>query len=231
VKARAFPTWARPPDLLKAEPGRTGPNRAAGRLGQAAEAGGRLAKPGKAHAATEDPPQPQALPLLQGSRIPRPEPDGSNPAESGLWWPGGRIVGNCPIQTARLRGVILPWRYRDPHAWNRHTWTIVLLEACPRHLPGPGQAVPSDRNSTEPIRKTAENGPRTGVFSAPRRAGVSRIWVGQIGGHLLILGSPGPACTEAMSEAEEDVTRERAKDNVGGVRVELGVWQLNRIRW
>jgi len=33
----------------------------------------------------------------------------------------------------------------------------------------------------------------------------------------------GPACTEAMSEAEEDGTRERAEDNAGGVRVELGV--------
>ena len=95
---------ARPPQ------GRTGPNRAAGRLGQAAVAGGRLAKPGKAHAATEDPPQPQALPLLQGPGIPRPEPNGSNPAEREPWWPGGRVVGNCPIQTVRLRGVILPWR-------------------------------------------------------------------------------------------------------------------------
>jgi len=33
----------------------------------------------------------------------------------------------------------------------------------------------------------------------------------------------GPACTEAMNEAEEDGTRERAEDNAGGVRVELGV--------
>jgi len=33
----------------------------------------------------------------------------------------------------------------------------------------------------------------------------------------------GPACTEALSGAEEDGTRERAEDNAGGVRVELGV--------
>ena len=33
----------------------------------------------------------------------------------------------------------------------------------------------------------------------------------------------GPACTEAMNEAEEDGTRERTEDNAGGVRVELGV--------
>ena len=30
----------------------------------------------------------------------------------------------------------------------------------------------------------------------------------------------GPACTEAMSEAEEAGTRERAEGNAGGVRVE-----------
>jgi hypothetical protein len=33
----------------------------------------------------------------------------------------------------------------------------------------------------------------------------------------------GPACTEAMSGAEEDERRERAEDNAGGVRVELRV--------
>jgi hypothetical protein len=33
----------------------------------------------------------------------------------------------------------------------------------------------------------------------------------------------GPACTEALNEAEEDGTRERAKDNAGGVRVERPV--------
>jgi hypothetical protein len=38
----------------------------------------------------------------------------------------------------------------------------------------------------------------------------------------------GPACTEALSEAEEAERRERAKDNAGGVRVELGVRRLMR---
>jgi len=33
----------------------------------------------------------------------------------------------------------------------------------------------------------------------------------------------GPACTEAMSGAEEAGRRERAEDNAGGVRVELRV--------
>ena len=33
----------------------------------------------------------------------------------------------------------------------------------------------------------------------------------------------GPACTEAMSGAEEAGTREGAKDNAGGVRVERRV--------
>jgi hypothetical protein len=33
----------------------------------------------------------------------------------------------------------------------------------------------------------------------------------------------GPACTEALNEAEEDESRERAEDNAGGVRVELRV--------
>jgi len=33
----------------------------------------------------------------------------------------------------------------------------------------------------------------------------------------------GPACTEAMNEAEKDETREGAKDNAGGVRVERRV--------
>ena len=33
----------------------------------------------------------------------------------------------------------------------------------------------------------------------------------------------GPACTEAMSGAEEDGTRERAEGNAGGVRVERRV--------
>ena len=33
----------------------------------------------------------------------------------------------------------------------------------------------------------------------------------------------GPACTEALSEDEEDGTRERAEDNAGGVRVERRV--------
>ena len=33
----------------------------------------------------------------------------------------------------------------------------------------------------------------------------------------------GPACAEAMSEAEEARRRERAEDNAGGVRVELRV--------
>ena len=35
----------------------------------------------------------------------------------------------------------------------------------------------------------------------------------------------GPACTEAMNEAEEAERRERAKDNAGGVRVERRVRQ------
>ena len=33
----------------------------------------------------------------------------------------------------------------------------------------------------------------------------------------------GPACTEALSEAEEAGRRERAEDSAGGVRVELRV--------
>jgi hypothetical protein len=33
----------------------------------------------------------------------------------------------------------------------------------------------------------------------------------------------GPACTEAMSGAEESERRERAEDNAGGVRVERRV--------
>ena len=33
----------------------------------------------------------------------------------------------------------------------------------------------------------------------------------------------GPACTEALNEAEEAERRERAEDNAGVVRVELGV--------
>jgi hypothetical protein len=33
----------------------------------------------------------------------------------------------------------------------------------------------------------------------------------------------GPACTEALNEAEEAGRRERAEDNAGGVRVELRV--------
>jgi hypothetical protein len=33
----------------------------------------------------------------------------------------------------------------------------------------------------------------------------------------------GPACTEALNEAEEARRRERAEDSAGGVRVELGV--------
>ena len=36
----------------------------------------------------------------------------------------------------------------------------------------------------------------------------------------------GPACAEAMNEAEEDGTRERAEDNAGGVRVERRVRAL-----
>ena len=35
----------------------------------------------------------------------------------------------------------------------------------------------------------------------------------------------GPACTEAMSEAEEARRRERAEDSAGGVRVEREVRQ------
>ena len=35
----------------------------------------------------------------------------------------------------------------------------------------------------------------------------------------------GPACTDAMSEAEEDERRESAEDNAGGVRVERRVRQ------
>ena len=37
----------------------------------------------------------------------------------------------------------------------------------------------------------------------------------------------GPACAEAMSEAEEAERRERAEDSAGGVRVELGVRLLD----
>jgi len=33
----------------------------------------------------------------------------------------------------------------------------------------------------------------------------------------------GPACTEALNEAEEDGTGEGAEDNAGGVRVEREV--------
>jgi hypothetical protein len=36
----------------------------------------------------------------------------------------------------------------------------------------------------------------------------------------------GPACTEAMNEAEEARQRERAEDSAGGVRVERGVRAL-----
>jgi hypothetical protein len=36
----------------------------------------------------------------------------------------------------------------------------------------------------------------------------------------------GPACTEAISEAEEARRQERAEDSAGGVRVELGVRPL-----
>jgi len=35
----------------------------------------------------------------------------------------------------------------------------------------------------------------------------------------------GPACTEALSEAEEARRRERAEDSAGGVRVERRVRQ------
>jgi hypothetical protein len=41
----------------------------------------------------------------------------------------------------------------------------------------------------------------------------------------------GPACTEALNEAEEDGTRERAEDNAGGVRVELGVRPSGELAW
>jgi len=40
----------------------------------------------------------------------------------------------------------------------------------------------------------------------------------------------GPACTEAMSGAEEDGTRERAEGNAGGVRVERRVRALGCFR-
>jgi hypothetical protein len=36
----------------------------------------------------------------------------------------------------------------------------------------------------------------------------------------------GPACTEALNEAEEAERRERAEDSAGGVRVERRVRQL-----
>jgi len=39
----------------------------------------------------------------------------------------------------------------------------------------------------------------------------------------------GPACTEAMNEAEEARRRERAEDNAGGVRVERRVRQTGAI--
>jgi hypothetical protein len=39
----------------------------------------------------------------------------------------------------------------------------------------------------------------------------------------------GPACTEALSGAEEAGRRERAEDNAGGVRVELGVRQTHML--
>jgi len=38
----------------------------------------------------------------------------------------------------------------------------------------------------------------------------------------------GPACTEAMNEAEEARRRERAEGNAGGVRVELRVRATGR---
>jgi hypothetical protein len=45
----------------------------------------------------------------------------------------------------------------------------------------------------------------------------------------------GPACTEALNEAEEAGTRERTEDSAGGVRVELGVrrqhMRLNVLVW
>jgi hypothetical protein len=41
----------------------------------------------------------------------------------------------------------------------------------------------------------------------------------------------GPACAEAMNEAEEARRRERAEDNAGGVRVELRVRPLSYRRW
>ena len=39
----------------------------------------------------------------------------------------------------------------------------------------------------------------------------------------------GPACTEAMSEAEEAEQRERAEDSAGGVRVERRVRRASKI--
>ncbi len=39
----------------------------------------------------------------------------------------------------------------------------------------------------------------------------------------------GPACTEALSEAEEAGTREGAEGNAGGVRVELRVRPETRV--
>jgi hypothetical protein len=39
-------------------------------------------------------------------------------------------------------------------------------------------------------------------------------------------GLTGPACTEAMNEAEEAERRERAEDSAGGVRVERRVRRL-----
>jgi hypothetical protein len=39
----------------------------------------------------------------------------------------------------------------------------------------------------------------------------------------------GPACTEALNEAEKAERRERAEDNAGGVRVELRVRPRGRL--
>jgi hypothetical protein len=39
----------------------------------------------------------------------------------------------------------------------------------------------------------------------------------------------GPACAEALNEAEEAERRERAEDNAGGVRVERGVRQCQAL--
>ena len=42
----------------------------------------------------------------------------------------------------------------------------------------------------------------------------------------------GPACSEAMSEAEEAERRERAEDSAGGVRVERKVgWEMSLAVW